>query len=58
MIVSEFIEWLKTQDQDAEVHISVNIPGGYESYTAFRGFDPEEHSYYYENFKILELGDD
>lgn len=29
MIVAEFIEWLKTQDQKAIVNCLVNKPGGY-----------------------------
>lgn len=50
MKVSEFIEWLKTQDQDADVMVGVSItyPWQYEQQSEFRydNFNPQEHAEY------------
>lgn len=66
MTVAELIEWLKTQDQEAEVTV-VNPQSGGNNGTLF---DPEHHAYYtdfrgnqfvrsdepYYNKRYLELG--
>ena len=49
MIVSEFIEWLKTQDQGATVWVmEQQEPGAYQSYGECTAvpFDPEKHAEY------------
>ena len=71
MIVSEFIEWLKTQDQGATVEVLVREPStGYGGDTvSVVDFDVEEHQEYtdmrdnpyakgmdYENSRTLLLG--
>ena len=73
MIVSDFIEWLKTQDQGATVEVVVREPATGWGGDTFRveTFDPEHHSDYtdmrgnrfakgepYENNRTLLLGVD
>ena len=72
MIVSDFIEWLKTQDQGATVEILVGVRGRTWEGDSYRkeDFDPETHVEYsdmrgnqfavgkpYENSRTLFLGD-
>lgn len=73
MIVSEFIEWLKTQDQGATVEVLQRVSGGLgyggDDYMVVV-FDPEKHAEYvdfrknqyaagkpYENDRNLFLGE-
>jgi hypothetical protein len=71
MKVSEFIEWLKTQDQEADVKVVEKRAGrDYQGdYVVEVDFDPEENAYYidmrgnqfavgkpYENSRTLTLG--
>ena len=47
MVVSEFIEWLSTQDQGATVEILRGGRGGYEGDRYWRAeFDPKQHADY------------
>jgi len=46
MKVSEFIEWLKTQDQDAIVLVAQAAAGPWSTYTVEEEFSIEDHSDY------------
>lgn len=51
MKVSEFIEWLKTQDQDAEVLLTHVFTRFGEELTEHRIFRPDKHAHYSEASK-------
>lgn len=50
MLVKDFIEWLKTQDQDAIVEVPVKLEAieYYGDIWGMQNFSPEEHAEFYD----------